>query len=297
MTAMNNEWLVDTDWLATRLNAPDLVVFDASWHMPDAGRNAREEYVAGHIPGALFFDIDEIADMSSPFPHMLPAPEKFSSRMRRMGVGDGCRIVVYDSLGLYSAARVWWTFRVMGAPDVVVLDGGLKKWTAENREIEEGAPPPRFERHFSSRRNGELVRDQEDVLQAVLNGSAQIVDARSPGRFSGAEPEPRNGLRSGHMPGAHNLHYSQLVTAEGTMKPAGDIMQLFADAGVDIARPVVATCGSGITAGILALALASLGHRHAAVYDGSWAEWGANPSLPVVTEAGGGVRPKLARVS
>jgi thiosulfate/3-mercaptopyruvate sulfurtransferase len=294
MALKSNEWLVDTEWLATRINAPDIVVFDASWHMPETGRNAREEYMEAHIPGALFFDIDEIADLTSPLPHMLPPPEKFSSRMRRMGVGDGCRIVIYDTHGLYSAARVWWTFRVMGATDVAVLDGGLKKWRAENRAIEDGPPAPRFERHFTSRRNGELVRDSDDVMQAVLDNSAQIVDARSPGRFSGAEPEPRAGLRSGHMPGARNLHYATLINEDGTLKDANEAARIFGEAGVDIARPVIATCGSGVSAAIIALSLATLGNRHTAVYDGSWVDWGANPSLPVESDVA--AKPKLASV-
>lgn len=279
------QWLVETDWLEAHLEAPDLVVMDASWHMPADGRDAKAEYLAEHIPGALFYDIDDLSDASSPFPHMLPSPEKFSSRMRRMGIGDGSRIVVYDSLGLFSAARAWWTFRVMGVRDVAVLNGGLPKWKSENLPLEDGPPRPRTERHFTARRDLELVRDRDDVQSAIRNKSAQIVDARSPDRFAGSVPEPRPGVRSGHIPGSTNLHYATLLQSDGTLKPAEELMRLFTETGVQFGRPVVASCGSGLTAGIVALSLSLLGHRGTAVYDGSWSEWGSDEKLPIETSA------------
>ena len=276
-------WLTETDELARELDAPDLVIIDASWHMPAESRNAYEEYLAEHIPGAIFFDIDEIADTKSGLPHMLPPPEKFSSRMRSMGIGDGSRIVVYDSAGLFSAARVWWTFRVMGVDDVSVLNGGLPKWKREDRPLESGPPRSRTARHFTARRNLDLVRDVSDIKALLKDRSAEIVDARAADRFAGKAPEPRPGLRSGHIPGSHNLPYAKLLNKDGTFKTGPEIERLFEEAGVDLTKPVVATCGSGITASVLALGLAEIGHRKAAVYDGSWSEWGADQNLPIET--------------
>jgi thiosulfate/3-mercaptopyruvate sulfurtransferase len=278
-------WLTETDELARELDAPDLVIIDASWHMPSEGRDAYAEYLEEHIPGAIFFDIDEIADTRSNLPHMLPPPEKFSSRMRSMGVGDGLRIVIYDSSGLFSAARVWWTFRVMGVEDVSVLNGGLPKWKREGRPLESGAPRSRTARHFTARRNADLVRDVSDIKRVLKDGSAEIVDARSPERFAGKAPEPRPGLRSGHIPGARNLPYGKLLNKDGTLKSPREIEKLFQEAGVDLSRPVVASCGSGITASVLALGLAQTGHRKTSVYDGSWSEWGADHSLPIETSS------------
>lgn len=277
------KWLVETDWLATHLNAPDLVVLDGSMHLPTTGRNARAEYVAEHIPGALFFDIDDIADEKNPLPHMLPSTVKFASRMKKMGIGDGMRVIVYDSAGLYSAARVWWTFRVMGHDDVAVLNGGLKKWKAENRPLEDGEPPRRSERHFTPRFHGELVRDAADVQALIGNPAAQVVDARAPERFEGRVAEPRKGLRAGHIPGSRNVHYASLLNPDGTLKPAADLRAAFVKAGVDPDKPVVASCGSGVTAGVVAFALAMLGRPDAAVYDGSWTEWGAGSERAIST--------------
>ncbi|HWB46589.1 MAG TPA: 3-mercaptopyruvate sulfurtransferase [Hyphomicrobiaceae bacterium] len=277
------KWLVETDWLAEHLNAPDLVVLDGSMHLPTTGRNARAEYLAEHIPGALFFDIDDIADEKSALPHMLPSTVKFASRMKKMGIGDGMRIVVYDSAGLYSAARVWWTFRIMGHDDVAVLNGGLKKWKAENRPLEDGEPPRRSERHFTPRFHAELVRDAAEVKALIGSPAAQIVDARAADRFEGRVAEPRKGLRSGHIPGSRNVHYASLLNGDGTLKSPAELRAVFAKAGVDPARPVVASCGSGVTAGVVAFALAMLGHPDAAVYDGSWTEWGGSTELPVAT--------------
>ncbi len=283
MTERTKSWLTETDELAAELDAPDIVIIDASWHMPGEGKDARADYLAEHIPGAIFFDIDEIADTKSVLPHMLPPPEKFSSRMRSMGIGDGSRIVVYDQQGIYSAARVWWTFRVMGVEDVTVLNGGLPKWKREGIPLESGEPRLRSTRHFTSRRNADLVRDVSDMKSILKDHSAEIVDARSAERFAGRVPEPRPGLRSGHIPGAHNLPYGRLLKQDSTLKSPAELEALFHEAGVDLSKPVVTSCGSGITASVLALALAVIGHRRTAVYDGSWSEWGADQSLPIET--------------
>ena len=277
------KWIVDTDWLASHLDAPDLVVFDASWHLPTDNRDPKAEYLAGHIPGALFFDIDDLTDEKSPLPHMLPSTVKFASRMKKMGVGDGMRIVVYDTLGMFSAPRAWWTLRAMGHEDVAVLDGGLKKWTAEGRELEDGPARKRTERHFTPLMNASLIRDMDDVKKVIQKRSAQLVDARPAGRFEGRDPEPRPGLRAGHLPGSRNVPSQSLINADGTLKSSPELAKIFADAGIDPKLPVVTSCGSGVTASILSLALAVLGQTNAAVYDGSWAEWGAENGPPLET--------------
>jgi thiosulfate/3-mercaptopyruvate sulfurtransferase len=212
---------------------------------------------------------------------MLPPTVKFASRVKKMGVGDGARVVVYDTEGLYSAARAWWMFRIMGHNDVAVLNGGLKKWKAEGRALEDGEPTRRTPRHFTPRFHAELVRDAAEVKALIGSTAAQIVDARSAGRFEGRDADPRPGLRQGHIPGSRNVPYATLLNADGTLKPAAELAAVFAKAGVELERPVVATCGSGVTAGIVALALAVLGRPDAAVYDGSWVEWGADASLPL----------------
>jgi thiosulfate/3-mercaptopyruvate sulfurtransferase len=267
--------------LAAQLDAPDLRILDASWHMPAAKRDARAEFADARIPGAQFFDIDEIADTASSLPHMLPAPEKFASRMRRMGIGDGAHVIVYDTLGVVSAARAWWMFRTMGLDDVQVLDGGLPAWRAEGREIEDGPTARRGERHLTARFRGDLVRTLDQMRRIVEAGSAQILDARSKGRFDAVEPEPRPGLRGGHMPGALSLPFGALHTPDGRMKSAADLAPVFAAAGVDLTRPMITSCGSGVTAPIIALALARLGQWSVPVYDGSWTEWGGREDTPV----------------
>lgn len=272
--------LVSTDWLAAHLGDPDLRVLDGSWYMPDSGRDARAEYEAGHIPGARFFDIDDISDQRSALPHMAPPPEKFISRMRAMGVGDGHQVVVYDGAGLFSAARVWWLFKLMGKSDVAVLDGGLPKWRAEGRALED-LPPVVRDRHITVQRQSHLVRDVAQVAAAAKLGDWQIVDARAAARFRGDAPEPRPGLRAGHIPGAMNLPFGKLLNADGTMKDLPALRAAFEAAGVDLARPVITSCGSGVTAAVLSLALERLGHSRHALYDGSWSEWGMYPDLAV----------------
>ena len=272
--------LVSTAWLAAHRSDPDMRVIDASWYLPDAGRDAKAEYKAAHIPGARFFDIDEITDSRSNLPHMAPPPEKFVSRMRAMGIGDGHQVVVYDGAGLFSAARVWWTFRLMGKSDVAVLDGGFPKWQAEGREVED-MPPVLRDRHITVSRQHGLVKDVTQVAHAAKLGEAEIIDARSAARFKGEAPEPRPGLRSGHIPGSKNVPYASLLNPDGTMKPVADLRAVFEAAGVNLSKPAITSCGSGVTAAILSLALERMGHKNHALYDGSWAEWGMYEDLAV----------------
>ena len=274
--------LVSTDWLAAHLKDPDLRVLDGTWFMPAEGRDARAEYEAAHIPGARFFDIEDISDARSDLPHMAPPVEKFMSKLRAMGVGDGHQVVVYDAKGLFSAARVWWLFRLMGQENIAVLDGGFPKWQAEGRPVED-MPPIIRDRHMTVRRQNHMVKDVTQVSAASKLGDYEILDARSAGRFRGEAPEPRAGLRPGHIPGSKNVPYTDLLNADMTMKYPDGLRAVFAAAGVNMAKPVITSCGSGVTAAVINLALERIGKTDHALYDGSWTEWGAFPTMPVAT--------------
>ena len=275
--------LVSTEWLAQRLPAPDTRVIDASWYLPDMGRDAAAEYAAAHVPGARYVDLDTVSDARSDLPHMAPPVETFLSRMRRIGVGDGHAIVVYDGAerGLFSAARLWWLLRCFGQR-AAVLDGGFAKWRREGRPVSD-APPVVKDRHMTATPDPGLMRDVTQVARAAKLVHAQVVDARAAPRFRGEAAEPRPGLRAGHIPGARNLPFPALFRDDGTMKDAAGLRAAFAAAGVDLSRPVITSCGSGVTAAILNLALVRLGHPDHALYDGSWAEWGMYPDLALET--------------
>jgi thiosulfate/3-mercaptopyruvate sulfurtransferase len=271
--------LVTTQWLEAELGAPDLRVLDATIFLPGAGRDAGAEYEAEHIPGAVFLDLDEIVDPDSPFPHMLPPEHKFASRMQSLGLGDGNRFVVYDNSPLHSAARAWWMLKVFGAHFVAVLDGGLQKWKAEGRPLESGRHPHRHG-HFTAFFDEEAVADRDGVLELIGAGSHEIVDARPAVRFAGTDPEPRPGIEPGHMPGARNLPQSELFNADNSWKRGDALRSAFEEAGVDLSRPMVTTCGSGVTAAVLLFGAHLLGKEDVRLYDGSWSEWGSDPALP-----------------
>lgn len=275
--------LVDTAWLAANLDARDLRVVDATWRLPGDGGDPRADYDKAHIPGAVFLDLAEIVDTAHAAPMMLPGPEKFASRMAALGLGDGTRIVLYDDSNLHSAARAWVMLRSFGIPDVAILDGGLAKWRAEGRALSSDMATPR-PRHFTPRIRGEGIRDLADMRANLDSGTTQVLDARSPARFAGEEPEPRPGVVPGHIPGSINLPYSLFFDEDGTWKHGASLRAVFSDAGIDLDRPIVATCGSGVTASVIAFAAHLLG-KDAAVYDGSWGEWGADPTTPKATGA------------
>ncbi|HEY5107046.1 MAG TPA: 3-mercaptopyruvate sulfurtransferase [Caulobacteraceae bacterium] len=274
--------MISADWLSRRLQDGDLAVLDGSWFMPGSDRDARAEFARGHIPGAVFFDIDAVSDQTSNLPHMLPSPSEFAASARRLGVGADDTLIVYDSQGLFSAPRVWWTFRAMGHAKVFVLDGGLPAWIAGGYPLETGWRTP-TRAAFKAKTDPALVRDLKGVRSALASGDEQLLDARPAARFAGAAPEPRPGLRGGHMPGALNAPFTEVVTHDGRLASAEVLRAAFHRAGLDLERPIVATCGSGISAAVLALALARLGRDDVAVYDGSWAEWGGRDDTPVVT--------------
>jgi thiosulfate/3-mercaptopyruvate sulfurtransferase len=283
MDYVNPEALVSTDWLEQHMNAPDVHIVDATFYLPHDERDAAEEYSFRHIPGAVFFNIDDICDSDIDLPHMLPSSEKFSSRVRNLGLGDGTRIVVYDSSGGFMAAcRVWWMFRIFGHTDVVVLNGGLPKWGKEKRPINDEVVIPQ-RRHFTASKNNFLIKNRSQMMKNLETWKFQVIDARSQGRFDGIDHEPRPTEKRGHIPGSVNIPFTSLLNAKDnfTFKTADELQAAFDGAGVDINKPVTASCGSGVTAAVTAFALYLLGHDEVSVYDGSWAEWGDHPDTPI----------------
>jgi thiosulfate/3-mercaptopyruvate sulfurtransferase len=282
--AETSPFIVDADWLQQRLGTPGLSIVDASWYLPAAGRNPATEYEAAHIPGALFFDQDAVVDPDSPLPHALPRPEVFARHVGAMGISADDTIVVYDGPGVMSAPRVWWMFRIFGVFQVYLLDGGIDRWKKEGRPVT-GEPtkvaPCIFHADFDASR----VASFDDMKSIVADRSRQIADARSAGRFDGSEPEPRKGLRSGHMPGARSVPVGTL-SRNGSLLPLGELRETIEKAGIDLSKPVVTSCGSGITAAAITLALESLGHKDNKLYDGSWTEWGGRADTPVATGKG-----------
>ena len=282
-TGAGSPHLVSTEWLASRLGQPGMVIVDGSWYLPTLNRDPRKEYLAEHIPGAVFFDLDATSDQQSPLPHMLPTPTAFASSMRKLGIGDGAQIVVYDGIGLFSAPRIWWMLRAFGARDVVILDGGLPKWKAENRPLEDGEVR-RAATHFNARLDNTIVATMSDVQRALETGATQILDARPAERFRGEAPEPRPGLRKGHIPGSKNVPFAKLVE-NGRLKPAAELVAVLDELGIEANRPIITSCGSGVSAAIVTLALTIAGRQPGTLYDGSFAEWGLPDGPPVASES------------
>jgi thiosulfate/3-mercaptopyruvate sulfurtransferase len=270
------ESLVSTEWLARNLGDPGLTIVDSSWHMPASGRSGRDEYLASHIPGARFLDIDEVSDHADPSPHMLPSVAEFGAAMERLGIGSGDRIVVYDNSPLHTAARGWFTLRHFGARNVAILDGGFQKWLGEGRPTESGEPQPR-QAQFEAQEGAGQVFSKQDILDGA---GCALADARGKGRFEATEPEPRPGIAGGHIPGARNLPFGLLYNEDGTFKPPEELRRLYDEAGLDPSKPFIASCGSGVTATSLIVAAHLLGSDGGKLYDGSWSEWGADPATP-----------------
>ncbi|MGH6786314.1 MAG: 3-mercaptopyruvate sulfurtransferase [Novosphingobium sp.] len=276
--------LVSTEWLAQEIGASDLRIVDATKHLAGSGRDAREEYQAGHIPGAVFMDLADLADTAHPVEGMLPSPEKFASRMQSLGLGDGSRIVIYDDSAVKTAARAWYMLKLFGAHDVAILDGGIAKWKAEGRALAQGAESRRH-RHYTAWHDPARVRDKAQILANLASHAEQVIDARGAARFTGAEGDPRPGIGAGHIPGSRNVPFTALYAADGTFKSNEEIRGIFTAAGVDLDQPLVTSCGTGVTACVLLFALDRIGKRDTALYDGSWSEWGADPATPKETGA------------